>query len=107
MVAHGSAFYVRPRGVFGFYFVGLAGEDSDSSIWMSKISAVRLSSVRGGSHGEQVRSRRIGERLDLPDFIMNFTISWPNKTLEPTADGVVSSAIAVHVASRRWLSFFR
>jgi hypothetical protein len=31
----------------------------------------------------------------------------PNKTLEPTADGVVSSAIAVHAASRRWLSFFR
>jgi hypothetical protein len=31
----------------------------------------------------------------------------PNKTLEPTADGVVSSAIAVHATSRRWLSFFR
>jgi hypothetical protein len=31
----------------------------------------------------------------------------PNKTLEPTADGAVSSAIAVHVTSRRWLSFFR
>jgi len=29
----------------------------------------------------------------------------PNKTLEPTADGVVSSAIAVNAASRRWLSF--
>jgi len=26
---------------------------------------------------------------------MNFTISWPNKSPEPTADGVVSSAIAV------------
>jgi hypothetical protein len=25
---------------FGFYFAGLAGDDSDSSIWMSKISAV-------------------------------------------------------------------
>jgi hypothetical protein len=31
----------------------------------------------------------------------------PNKTLEPTADGAVSSAIAVHATSRRWLSFFR
>jgi hypothetical protein len=31
----------------------------------------------------------------------------PNKTLEPTADGAVSSAIAAHAASRRWLSFFR
>jgi hypothetical protein len=31
----------------------------------------------------------------------------PNKTLEPTAVVAGSSAIAVHVASRRWLSFFR
>ena len=31
----------------------------------------------------------------------------PNKSLEPTAVGAVSSAIAVHAASRRWLSFFR
>jgi hypothetical protein len=49
----------------------------------------------------------IDERWDLPDFIMNITISWPNKTLEPTADGAVSSAVAVYAASRRWLSFFR
>jgi hypothetical protein len=49
----------------------------------------------------------VGERLDLPDFIMDFTSLMPNKALEPTADGVISSAIAVHVASRRWLSFFR
>jgi hypothetical protein len=49
----------------------------------------------------------IGERWDLLDFIMNITISWPNKTLEPTADGAVRSAIAVHVVSRRWLSFLR
>jgi hypothetical protein len=37
-------------------------------------------------------------------FISNDT---PNKSPEPTAVGAVSSAIAVHVASRRWLSFFR
>ena len=30
-----------------------------------------------------------------------------NKSPEPTAVGAVSSAITVHVASRRWLSFFR
>jgi hypothetical protein len=74
---------------------------------MSKISAVRLGLARASSHGGQVRTRWIGERLDLPGFIMDFTISWPNKTLEPTADGAVSSAVAVHAASRRWLSFFR
>ena len=31
----------------------------------------------------------------------------PNKSPEPTAFGAVRSAVAVHVASRRWLSFFR
>ena len=31
----------------------------------------------------------------------------PNQSPEPTAVGAVSSAIAVHAASRRWLSFFR
>jgi hypothetical protein len=33
--------------------------------------------------------------------------TWPNKSPEPTAVGAVSSAVAVHAASRRWLSFFR
>jgi hypothetical protein len=31
----------------------------------------------------------------------------PNKSPEPTAVDAVSSAIAVHAVSRRWLSFFR
>jgi hypothetical protein len=31
----------------------------------------------------------------------------PNKSPEPTAVGACSSAVAVHVANRRWLSFFR
>ena len=31
----------------------------------------------------------------------------PNKSPEPTAVGAYISAVAVHVASRRWLSFFR
>ena len=31
----------------------------------------------------------------------------PNKSPEPTAVGAFSSAVAVHVASRRWLSFLR
>jgi hypothetical protein len=35
------------------------------------------------------------------------SLSWPNKSPEPTAVVACSSAIAVHVASRRWLSFFR
>jgi hypothetical protein len=31
----------------------------------------------------------------------------PNQSPEPTAVGAVSSALAVHVASRRWLNFVR
>jgi hypothetical protein len=38
---------------------------------------------------------------------MDFTSLMPNKSPEPTAVGAVSSAVAVHDASRRWLSFFR
>jgi hypothetical protein len=38
---------------------------------------------------------------------MDMIDQWPNKSPEPTAVGAFSSAIAVHVASRRWLSFFR
>jgi len=40
---------------------------------------------------------KISESLTVP----------PNKSPEPTAVGACSSAIAVHVASRRWLSFLR
>ncbi len=68
---------------------------------------VSLVSARAGLCGEQMRSRRICERFDLPEFIMDFTSLMPNKSPEPTAVGAVSSAIAVHVVSRRWLSFFR
>ena len=32
---------------------------------------------------------------------------WPNQSPEPTAVGAGRSAVAVHAASRRWLSFFR
>ncbi len=34
-------------------------------------------------------------------------IAMPNKSPEPTAVGAGRSAVAVHAASRRWLSFFR
>jgi hypothetical protein len=66
-----------------------------------------LVSARAGLCGEQVRSLPVAERFDLPDFIMVFTSLLPNKSPEPTAVGAVSSAIAVHAVSRRWLSFFR
>jgi hypothetical protein len=36
-----------------------------------------------------------------------FYSQWPNKSPEPTAVGAGRSAVAVHVASQRWLSFHR
>ena len=45
---------------------------------------------------------RLGKRR-----ILDETTKWPNQSSEPTAVGACRSAIAVHVASRRWLSFFR
>ena len=74
---------------------------------MRKSRRVSLVSARAGLCGEQVRSLPVGERFDLPDFIMVFTSLLPNKSPEPTAVGAVSSAIAVYAAGRRWLSFFR
>jgi hypothetical protein len=43
-------------------------------------------------------------RQDLFEMV---TLMWPNKSPEPTAVGAGRSAVAVHVASRRWLSFLR
>jgi hypothetical protein len=46
-------------------------------------------------------------RAYLADDFMQIYVLWPNKSPEPTAVGAFRSAVAVHVASRRWLSFFR
>ena len=74
---------------------------------MSRSSAVRLDSARAGLMRRASAELAVGERLDLPDFMMDFTSLMPNKSPEPTAVAAVSSAIAVHAVSRRWLSFFR
>ena len=42
---------------------------------------------------------------ELSHFELESTL--PNKSPEPTAVGACRSAIAVHVAGRRWLSFLR
>jgi hypothetical protein len=48
---------------------------------MSKLSAVSQDLARAGLCGEQMRSRQICERFDLPDFIMDFTSLMPNKLI--------------------------
>ena len=74
---------------------------------MSKLSAVSQDSARAGLMRRASAALAVGERFDLPDSIMYFTSLMPNKSPEPTAVGAVSSAVAVRVAGRRWLSFFR
>ena len=74
---------------------------------MSKLSAVSQDLARAGLMRRASAALAIGERSDLPDIIMDFTSLMPNKSPEPTAVGAVRSAIAVHAASQRWLSFFR
>jgi hypothetical protein len=52
--------------------------------------------------------QRVGADIVLSRHIfMSVHEMQSNKSPEPTAVGAVSSAIAVHVASRRWLSFLR
>jgi hypothetical protein len=74
---------------------------------MSKLSAVSQDSARAGLCGEQVRSRRMCERFDLPDFIMDFTFLMPNKSLETTPVGAGRSASRFTVFDPACLSFFR
>src|ERR1035437_1603189 len=45
--------------------------------------------------------------MDIWRFQRHNEAVMPNKSPEPTAVGAVSSAIAVHVANRRWRSFLR
>jgi hypothetical protein len=86
---------------------GLAGKISVVRFEMSKISAVRFGLARAWRCELTGRSFPIGGRSDWPGFIMIFTSLMPNKSPEPTGVGAGCSAIAVHVAGRRWLSFFR
>ena len=49
----------------------------------------------------------LSERESLRMRRLKIYTMTPNKSPEPTAVGAFSSAFAVHVASRRWLSFLR
>ncbi len=106
-VGGGSAFYVRPRDTFGIELAGLAGDDLSSLILMSQISAVSLGLARAGFEPRASAAHRVLRASFFMEFLTAATASWPNKSPEPTAVGACRSAIAVHVASRRWLSFLR
>jgi hypothetical protein len=79
-------------------------KDVTTEMWVtpSDIHGTRVQlSIFFGADG---RAQKVEQFLN--DFY-HTTNPWPNKSPEPTAVGAGRSAIAVHVASRRWLSFFR
>ena len=106
-VGGGSAFFVRPRDIFRFELAGLAGDDLSSLVLMSQISEVSFGLARAGFARRANAARRVLRASFFMEFLSAATASWPNKSPEPTAVGACSSAVAVHAASRRWLSFFR
>ena len=59
--------------------------------------------------GQVAAVGEFAELFTVPSIYMRLerVSEWPNKSPEPTAVGAVRSAIAVPVASRRWLSFIR
>jgi hypothetical protein len=115
-VGGGSAFFVRPlrpHTIFMLHF---------QSVYVSADIVRHVRLLVGGEailpEIVQIARRHVlhwfvlvfseGHRVGISQcFHILFVEPWPNKTPEPTAVGVLSSAIAVHVASRRWLSFFR
>jgi hypothetical protein len=78
---------------------------------MSKLAAVSQDSARAGLMRRASAELAVGERLDLPDFIMDFTSLMPNKSPEPTAVTPTAEFASgfgwLDVTHRRWLSFFR
>jgi hypothetical protein len=44
--------------------------------------------------------------MTISGAVIDMTMT-PNQSPEPTTVGAGRSAVAVHAASRRWLSFFR
>jgi hypothetical protein len=59
--------------------------------------------------GQVAAVGEFAELFTVPSIYMRLerVSEWPNKSPEPTAVGAFRSAIAVHVAGRRWLSFLR
>ena len=86
--------------------VGLAESRVSSQMEMSKHSTVSLGLARAGLRAGQVRSRPYAS-VWIYLVYRDMTFLWPNKSPEPTAAAAFSSAVAVHAASRRWLSFLR
>jgi hypothetical protein len=77
---------------------------------MSKLSAVSQDSARAGLMRRASAELAIGERFDLPDFIMDFTSLMPNKSLETTPVGgfrLPRRFQWFHIAVPGCLSFFR
>ena len=95
----------RSRGVlFSARFGGVAADGSGVFGYWFWVQASRGFSRYSHHDGSGTAFLWLDAFDQLEDMDMR---PWPNKSPEPTAVGAVSSAVAVHAASRRWLSFFR
>jgi len=72
---------------------------------MSKLPIVRMVLARAG-FAQRANAEPSFRCFDFMMLGLKDS-QWPNQSPEPTAVGAGSSAVAVHAASRRWLSFFR
>jgi len=89
----------------------------ESRWWFVLVAALISSRLRSyfeissfaffAAHAVRLVSSRRTRADFFAELILDMTMMLPNKSPEPTAVGAVRSAVAVHVTSRRWLSFFR
>jgi hypothetical protein len=89
--------------MFGLAVFGLVLARRESRAWRVIWTSALVVSILCGVL-EIVAGQRIAQQRSKHD---SSRLTMPNKSPEPTAVGAVSSAVAVHAASRRWLSFFR
>jgi hypothetical protein len=93
---------------------------SGADVWLYKIAHSNIiasaswqllpSHISLAASSQFIKADQSSHRAELfasTRIFMSVIETVPNKSPEPTADGVVSSAIAAHAASRRWLSFLR
>jgi hypothetical protein len=90
--------------MFGLAVFGLVLARRESRVWRIVWTSALIVSILCGVL-EIIAGQHIARQRAKHDSSMRLTM--PNKSPEPTAVGAGSSAVAVHVASRRWLSFFR
>jgi hypothetical protein len=100
--------------LFKFDFSAFSTQFTYLGIWLGIGLIFAIAGLRSGNSAGQICALvAIGVFIyyawDLlyPSAVPSMSATRPNQSPEPTAVGACSSAVAVHITSRRWLSFFR